>query len=336
VDRLITKELLDRITQLRTLSAYEALLAYRDVVRLESPIIRARLADSTVRKKYDNYLATYERPQPARHFTDHNYAQKLIPVLELVRSPNVTTILDAACGNGFEAVLFALHGKAVRANDCTIERYTITTTRAEFYREMCGPSFQLEVSLTNIMEAQPALREYDLVFVQEAISHIHPAEEFLRLAQQRYLAKGGCLVVCDSNGWNPVTRARISRHLWAEKRTLRHYLVDFVDPHSGKRFLVAEERLFSPPTMRRMMRAAGLSPERTWMSGFVVPAWVRDRGNRVVSRIERGCRHMPVLRNLGGFYTIVARSQEDALRNGRGDQARAKWSPRPDTWGHSN
>src|SRR5204862_6084143 len=108
------------------LPPYERALAYRDAVSLEASEIPPARIDPIVRKKYNNFLATYERPIPARHFTDHNYAQKLVPVLELVRSDKVETILDAACGNGFEAVLFALHGKTVQANDCTMERYTIT------------------------------------------------------------------------------------------------------------------------------------------------------------------------------------------------------------------
>src|SRR5437868_5671786 len=106
-----TRPIRDLIREIPTLSPYDAALAYRDIVRLEAAEIRARLTDPIVRKKYNNYLTTYERAVPARHFTDHNYAQKLVPVLELVRSNKVDTILDAACGNGFEAVLFALHGK---------------------------------------------------------------------------------------------------------------------------------------------------------------------------------------------------------------------------------
>jgi SAM-dependent methyltransferase len=309
VQRQSTDEALhDRIAQVRTLSSYEALLVYRDVVRLEAPIIRAQLTNPAIRKKYDNYLATYERRLPARHFTDHNYAQKLVPVLDLVRSSSVHSILDAACGNGFEAVLFALQGKAVHANDCTIERYTIAAVRAAYYRELLGPSFQLTVSAANIMNTAAGLGAFDLVFVQEAISHIHPAEGFLALARDRYLLPAGQLAVCDSNGWNPITRARITRHLWGERRTVRHYLSEFVDARTGERFLVAEERLFGPPSMRRMMRIAGLSPEQTWMSGFALPLLVRARGSRLVRGIETAGRTIPFLRNLGGFYTIVARN----------------------------
>jgi 2-polyprenyl-3-methyl-5-hydroxy-6-metoxy-1,4-benzoquinol methylase len=297
----------DLALRICSLPPYEAALAYRDLVRLEAPAIRDRLADPVVRKKYDNYLATYERSLPARHFTDHNYAQKLVPVLNLIRSSAVRTVMDAACGNGFEALLFALHGKAVHANDCTVERYTITSVRADYYRELVGPGLQLTVSASNVMDGAASLGAYDVVFVQEAISHIHPAEGFLALARERYLVPGGRLVVCDSNGWNPVTRARITRHLWAERRTVRHYLVEFVDALTGRRFLVAEERLFGPPTVRRMMRRAGLSPEQTWMSGSTPPPVVRHRGSRMTAVVERSCRALPVLRSLGGFYTIVAR-----------------------------
>ena len=309
---LNTAPLLDQIAALRRLPSYDALLAYRDLVRLEAPVIRTRLPDPVIRKKYDNYLSTYERTIPARHFTDHNYAQKLTPVVDLVRSPGIETVIDVACGNGFEAVLFALFGKTVRANDCTIERTTITRTRAEFYRELVGEGFSVSTSLANVMAAAPKLGRHDLVFVQEAISHIHPAEEFLALARDHLIARGGRLAVCDSNGWNPVTRVRISRHLWAERRTLRHYIVELVDVSSGASFLMAEERLFSAPTMKRMMRSVGLTPELTWMSGFSLPLFVRSRTSGIARTIDEMCRRIPGIRSLGGFYTIVASTRQSA------------------------
>ena len=308
----IEADLIRRVAELRKMPPYQAALAYRDLVRMEAPLIRLRLQDPVVRQKYDNYLKTYERPIPSRYFTDHNYAQKLIPIVELVRSGKVRSVLDAACGNGFEAVLFALFGVSVQANDCTNERYTITQTRAEFYRELVGDSFRLKASLSNIMDGDTALDRYDVVFVQEAISHIHPAEQFLALVSRRYLVPGGRLVVCDSNGWNPFLRARITRHLWAERRTVRHYLVEFTDPRTGRPFLVAEERLFGPPTMRRMLRAAGLVPERTWMSGFALPMLVRRPASSVARWVDRTSRTIPIVRAIGGLYTIVARNPEFA------------------------
>ena len=287
------------------LPPYDAALAYRDLVRAEVAIIRGRIPDPTTRGKYEKYISTYFRPQPRGAFTDHNWAFKLMPVIELMRSKDVLRVLDGACGNGFEAVLFALHGKGVVANDCSPERVAITELRAAFYRELAHREFSLRVTRRNIADPRVTLGTFDCVFVQEAISHIHPAEDFLALAKAKYLTPTGRLVICDSNAWNPVTRFRIMRHLWRERRTLRHYVVDLVDPDTGERFQMAEERLFSPIAMRDMLRRAGLRPEQCHMSGFLSPAIVH-RSPRGAFRLERRIAGLPAVKWFGGFYTVIA------------------------------
>jgi SAM-dependent methyltransferase len=295
------------IRAIPALPPYDAALAYRDVVRAEVAAIRERIPDMATRGKYEKYIATYFRPQPRGAFTDHNWAFKLTPVLDLIRASDVRRVLDGACGNGFEAVLFALHGKDVVANDCSPERVAITALRAAFYRELCDGTLSLTVTRRNIADPRVTLGVFDCVFVQEAISHIHPAEDFLALTKAQYLTPSGHLVICDSNGWNPVTRLRIMRHLWHEKRTLRHYVVDLVDADTGERFQMAEERLFNPIAMRNMLRRAGLRPEQCYMSGFLSPAIVHRSLGRA-RRIERRIAHLPGVRWFGGFYTVIAQN----------------------------
>src|SRR4051794_34834236 len=243
-------------------------MAYREAVRLEGPLILPALPDA-VRGKYSTYLKRWTLRPPARYFTDHNYAQKLLPVMDLVRRGTTRTVLDAACGNGFEAVLFALHGGRVHANDVTSARAIVAGARQDFYHDLLGGTLDLHVTCGNAIDLADVAA--DVVFVQEAISHIHPAEAFVAQVAARLLAPGGRFVVCDSNGGNPVTRARISRHLWEQRRTLRHYVVEVQDPETGRAFLMAEERLFGPPGIRRILRKAGLEVERIVMSGFVLP-----------------------------------------------------------------
>jgi len=288
------------------LPSYRAALACRDLVRLEAPYVVARIGSEDAKRKYEQYLKTYRRPEPRQRFTDHNYARRIEAVLDIVREPRTQSILDAACGNGFEAVLFALHGKTVRANDCAPERIEVAKARVEFYRELLG-GLSVEVSLTNIMSASAALDQYDFVYVQEAISHIHPAERFLQLCATRFLNPGGRLAVNDSNHWNPVTRVRISRHLWATHKTLRYYTVEMVDPETGQTFEMAEERLFSPLGMAAMMRKAGLTVEAVHTAGFLPQSLVHKRGASVHRTIDSAISHTPLVRWLGGFYIAVGR-----------------------------
>jgi 2-polyprenyl-3-methyl-5-hydroxy-6-metoxy-1,4-benzoquinol methylase len=289
------------------LPPYEAALAYRDAVRLEIPFIRERVPEGKPRNRYEIYAATYHREGRRGKFTDHNFAQKLIPTLELVRSSDVESVLDAACGLGFESLLLALQGKRVTANDCCEPMVETLAARRDFYREILGDGIRMDLCLSNIMRGDPELGRYDIVYVQEAISHIHPAEEFTKLAAERYLNPGGRLVVCDSNHWNPVTRARVSRWLWRSKKTLKHYVVELTDPKTGQKFPMAEERLFSPVKVKGMMRDAGLEVERTVTNCFVLPWMVSETSKGPGVALDRALARVPGLRLVGGFYTVIGR-----------------------------
>lgn len=297
--------------EIPALLPYEGALLYRDVVRLEIPILREQIQDPNVARKYDIYASTYTRPQPRQAFTDHNFAQKLIPALELVRSGEVKTILDGACGLGFETVLFALHGKSIHANDCVEGMVDGLRLRAAFYRELLGNGFDLTVHRSNIMKGDPALDRYDMMYIQEAISHIHPAEDFIVLARERYLNPGGRLVVCDSNHWNPVTRIRVSRNQWRQYRTLRHCIVELTDPLTGEKFPMAEERLFSPHRVKGFMDGSGLRVERVEMSCFLFP-WMFARSVKDFGVfMDRLLGRTPGFRAIGGFYTVVGQKPEE-------------------------
>jgi len=287
------------------LPPYEAALAYRDAVRLEIPLVRERVPEGKPRQRYDIYAATYQRKGHRGKFTDHNFAQKLIPTLELVRSSDVNSVLDAACGLGFESLLVALQGKCVTANDCCAPMVETLAVRRDFYREILGDGIRMDLCLSNIMRGDPDLGRYDMVYVQEAISHIHPAEDFIRLAAERYLNPEGRLVICDSNHWNPVTRARVSRWLWRTGKTLKHYVVELTDPKTGEKFPMAEERLFSPVKVRGMMRDAGLEMERTVMNCFVLPWMVSRTGEGLGVFVDRALARVPGFRLMGGFYTVI-------------------------------
>jgi SAM-dependent methyltransferase len=298
-------EVARRCREIPHLPPYEAALSYREVVRLEGAYVAAAIDDPVARGKYETYLRVFTRRPPRRYFTDHNYAQKLQPALELVRSPAASLVLDAACGNGFEAVLFALHGKRVYANDVSSARVAVASARAALYRELLGSDFRLTVMCGNAIDLAAELPSFDVIYVQEAISHIHPAETFLREVAGRLLTADGKLVVCDGNSWNPVTRVRISRHLWAQRRTLRHFVVEQVDPETGRKYLMAEERTFSAWGMRRAFEHAGLAVDRVVMSGFVLPSWVRQPASPAARRIDAWAARVPFAKVFGGFYTAI-------------------------------
>jgi SAM-dependent methyltransferase len=301
-------ELASICAEIPRLAPFDALVKYREAVRLEGPHVERMLPDAVARGKYRTYLGRFTLKPPRRYFTDHNYAQKLVPAIELLRRASSMRVLDAACGNGFEAILFALHGNPVHANDVSSARTAVASARCEFYARVVGAPLDVTVTCGNAIELRDKIPAMDVVFVQEAISHIHPAETFVREVARGLLADAGRFVVCDSNGWNPVTRVRISRHLWHERRTLRHYVEEQTDPETGRTYLMAEERLFSPMGITRVLEQSGLEVERLAMSGFVLPPMVKSPPKAPLLW-ERLSAAIPVVRQFGGFYTVIARAR---------------------------
>jgi SAM-dependent methyltransferase len=193
----------------------------------------------------------------------------------------------------------------------------VASVRTALYRELLGPEFQMDVMCGNAIDLVAELPSFDMIYVQEAISHIHPAEDFLREVARRLLSDRGRLVVCDGNSWNPVTTVRLSLHLWSQRRTFRHYVVEHVEPDTGRKYVMAMERTFSAWGIRRLFKQAGLQVDRVVMSGFVFPFWVRKPAAPAARRIDTWAAKIPVANVFGGFYTAIGTVRRDRSGSGR-------------------
>ena len=157
-------------------------------------------------------------------------------------------VLDAGSGFGTYAMLYAAVGAEVVGADLRPDRLDAATQRLAFHRERTGVA--LPVSYVRADLTRDWDRDYDLVWVYNALSHIDPLEGFL--AQTRaHLGPGGVLVIGDINGAHPEHLARLER--------LRGGSVhqEYVAP-DGQRHAYAVERPFPPREIRRIFTANGL------------------------------------------------------------------------------
>ena len=211
-------------------------------------------------------------------------------------------LLDAACGVGTPAILYAWHGHSVMGVDVQKLDLAICRRRIEHYRGRLGALDVTvrQVSATAIDRAD--LGVFDCVHVSEALGHIHPAEQFLEQARQ-VLKPGGLLLISESNGANIFPRLknlRVTGHWnWVVRST--------TDPESGEQVVHAYKRLFSPPGLARFVRGFGFEPLRVYGSGFIPPQLTRHRGLfRGLLRLEKSLRRVPFYQLLGLSYTLVA------------------------------
>jgi 2-polyprenyl-3-methyl-5-hydroxy-6-metoxy-1,4-benzoquinol methylase len=157
------------------------------------------------------------------------------------------TVLDAGSGFGTFAMLYAAVGADVTAVDLRPDRLSAADRRLSFYRESTGRS--LPVCNVRADLTREWSRDYDLVWVYNALSHIDPLDAFLDRVRS-HLKPGGVLAVGDINGGHPMHLERLAR-----VRTEVHQ--EYVAP-DGRRHTYAVERTFTPFEMRDVMERNGL------------------------------------------------------------------------------
>jgi 2-polyprenyl-3-methyl-5-hydroxy-6-metoxy-1,4-benzoquinol methylase len=239
----------------------------------------------------------------------YGYASRLAPVLLSLRKagPDVK-LLDAGCGYGTEAILFALSGADVTGAELVPERIALARSRLSFYQSRTSGSFSVQFVNADVLRYLERAGPFDVIWTIEAASHIHPLENFLTLAYKS-LSPGGLLITSDPNALNPLALYQACRIRGSFRRTLR---VKAMDPDSGAPMYEAVERIFSVLGYTRKLRSAGFEVRQIIMSGFLGASFVPLSFHKskfifsLLTSFQRILQSLPILRLLGTVYTTVA------------------------------
>src|SRR5262249_7086016 len=118
-------------------------------------------------------------------------------------------VLDAGSGFGTYAMVYALAGGAdVVGADLRPDRLRVAEERAALYRDRVGDGLSVRYLRCDLTREWPD--DFDLVWVYNALSHIHPLGDFLTQVR-RHLRPGGVLVIGDINGPFLPHRRRLDR-----------------------------------------------------------------------------------------------------------------------------
>ncbi len=286
---------------------YEAVQAFCELLREELDFRSAYGLDAhALRRYYRNQFLADGAPSPLGVY---GYASRLAPALLSIgkSGPNVK-LLDAGCGYGTEAILFALSGAEVTGVELVPERVVLARSRLSFYESFASTSFSIQFVNADVIRYLESERPFDIIWAMEAVSHIHPLENFLSSAHQS-LAPGGLLVTSDPNALNPIALYRACRIRGAPRPTLR---VKARDPGSGTPVYEAVERIFSVLDYDRKLRKAGFNVTGIAMSGFIGSSFVplsfhkNDFIFSLLTSFQRMLQSLPILRLMGTVYTVVA------------------------------
>lgn len=210
-------------------------------------------------------------------------------------------VLDAGCGYGTECLLYAFAGAEVTGNDLREPRVQTATRRGAFWQKELGRPLAVQFRAANIFD-QPERSHFDLIWVHNAITHIHPVDGFLRLCHE-LLAPGGEVVIIDVNKSSLRRRLAPSDHDHAAegKYTSR------IDPATGKEVVYAVERDLGLAEQCRLVREAGLevSSRECYLGGHARAGEALWRG-----LLRPLSRSLPVSSLLGNRYIVAGRRRD--------------------------
>ncbi|HSH03953.1 MAG TPA: class I SAM-dependent methyltransferase [Anaerolineae bacterium] len=247
------------------------------------------------------------RKKPKRYpFYKYNWGSRVSRAQEVIRgwprqAGKTWQVLDAGSGVGTESFFWSSlrDDVMVTGADLSIQRVETAQARMAGFAEQWQRPFSGQFVEKNVLDLM-AENRYDLIWAMEAISHIDPAEDFIRLAGQS-VTDEGALVISDSHRLNPMMLWRIfeMRQEGVPERSQKEL-------STGEEVSLANERLFSVGELTPLLREAGFKRIEHQLTIFFPPT-LADFGLLSLGRImDRVGNALPGMRLLGGIYTTVA------------------------------
>lgn len=184
-----------------------------------------------------------------QHLYERLYSSRLGYISNLLPTLKRPLILDAGCGLGSESILFSIFGANVLGVDLNKERLKIAEKRKIFYKDLMRG--KVEFIPANVFEVIKETK-FDVVWMNESISHIHPAEQFLELLYER-LNPGGRVIISEGNGSN--LYLLVKRFLKTGHWSWKSRFVQ--ETGRGCKVGYAVERLFSIGEIAKVLKDAG-------------------------------------------------------------------------------
>lgn len=272
-------------------------------------------------RKFRAFVNMFDKsPYP---YYQNVFSQRHFPVVEEILSLNPPyRTLDCGCGMGYDAILFGLLGSDVIAVDVHEPSIYIALELSRLYSQRY-PKLNLSIKHRDIFsfleENEADLGHYfDIIWLTEAISHIHPLERFLRMIR-RFVSSRGCIIISESNVLNPLVRLGVSKDRIQRyhKRGLRPqdyrtgdfclFPESYKDMATGESVLQANERMLSPFRLIDMLRNNGFSNFRLYFKTFLPKFVTKCLDVQVIRSVESAIEAVPLLRRFGIRYVVFAR-----------------------------
>lgn len=230
-------------------------------------------------------------------YRQDRYAQ----AVQFLIDPHVENIniLDAGCGTGSESILCGIFGANVTGIDLSDIRVAIANKRLDFYNRQLDRNLAVNFYAQSIFDFPNKL--FDIIWVKQAISHIEPADKFLKLCYD-HLKQKGKLIINDGNAFNPyaLLQAKKDQNIKGGTYTIKK------DPRTGKNVSYAQERLFSISSIKKLMKSVGFNIEKSITYTFIPPVYLIFNGKPIAFYVDRIVARICIIQHFGVGYVAVA------------------------------
>jgi 2-polyprenyl-3-methyl-5-hydroxy-6-metoxy-1,4-benzoquinol methylase len=298
----------DRSIRFHSLKPHASVQVFCQLIAEEMSFRRLTHLDSSyLQMKYENML--FDQTGKMLPVGVMGYTERLIPLVTiLTKMQGQARVLDVGSGCGSEALLMSLLGAEVTGIDLGSYKVDFARSRIPFYQSFSEDLLKIQFIDANVFHYLATTEQFNIIWLIEAISHIHPAEDFLQLAFNQ-LPDKGLLIISDSNALNPVSWLRS----WHIRGSMRWYTYQQVPAVEGEEIVeVAEERIFSLFRFKKKLLSAGFNIKTVEVSGFMgsylIPNTMlsNQRLSKALIAFQQIMKKTPILRLLGSNFTVVA------------------------------
>jgi 2-polyprenyl-3-methyl-5-hydroxy-6-metoxy-1,4-benzoquinol methylase len=264
----------------------------QDEVKNSKEIYKNNTSDA-LKRYYHNLL----NGNNFAHYIKNFYIERVFSSTNLIRKG--LKILDAGCGLGTESLLFAILGGQVVGIDLAEERIRVAKERIKYYETQYKKSLEISFKIENIFNHR---NKYDIIWINEAISHIDPVEKFLKLCYIN-LNTNGRIIIADANKFNPYI------YLQSKKDQIKsggiYKKIRLGNLEGSKEISYAIERIFTVPSIIRILSKYFIVQNVEFLR--LLPFSLFNINPHSMKKLEKQilCK-IPILNQLFGSYVITS------------------------------
>jgi len=241
------------------------------------------------------YYTMYRKKGKAFDFAQFYYKKRVTPLVKNIYSG--LAILDAGCGVGTESILFSSFGGKVTGVDIKESRIETAKKRKEYFEKKLNTHLEIQFKFENIMNHSG---KYDLIWINEAISHINPLNKFINRCYKN-LNPNGKLVIVDANKTNPIVYRNSKLDQKRSGGIIKTFSVR--DPKTNKEISYAVERVFHIPSIKSILSKL-FDVKEVDTFGYI-PYFLFRFFPEFFKILENQISKLPIIKNLSGIYSLV-------------------------------